>query len=125
MWRQILAVFAGYTAWTLLWLSGNAWLFADAGRQLAAGTPFHAPGPLVGLLLLAGSCSLVAGIVLARLLPPGTASRYPLGFLGLALVASGTVVSLDLGTLLPLWYHAAFLLALVPLVWWGTVLGRR
>ena len=55
----MIAVIAGYSVWTVLWLGGNALLFCAAA---GAGERFIAPGPLAGLIVSGFLCSVAAGL---------------------------------------------------------------
>jgi hypothetical protein len=61
----------------------------------------------------------VSGYVTARIV--GVAWAFPAVALGVLLLATGVLVQLKLWYLIPLWYHLAFLLVLIPM----TLLGAR
>ena len=108
--RKLLAVFAGFVVWSVLWFGLNAAL--GAMRLLPApGQAVTDAGVLA--LLLAGSvlASLVAGLATASL--AGVSGRQAALWLGVLLLAVGVAVQVQYWQLMPAWYHLAFLLLLV------------
>lgn len=123
MGRSILAVVGGYVTWTVVFLGGSAGLraaFADA-HDAAGGT--DSAGLLLVYLLLSIAASLAAGFVAARLAPRRTTGRDVL-ILAVLLLATGIPVQIIAWETLPVWYHLAFLIALVPVTLAGGRLGR-
>ncbi|NNF59038.1 MAG: hypothetical protein HKN04_12460 [Rhodothermaceae bacterium] len=119
--RNILAVVAGFVAWTVVFLGLAAViraLFPDAygpdGAVIEA---------LPLLLVLVGSfiASVIAGYATARLATSDEA-RYVLVQAFLLLVV-GLFVEISSWELTPAWYHIVFLLSLVPLTLVGGRLG--
>lgn len=110
--RNIGSVIAGYAAWTVLWLVGNALLFAQAREVVTAGEAFEQTGPLVGILALSVFCSVVAGVVTARI-AQGNTARVVL-VMAILLLATGIAVQAGVWSLMPTWYHVLFLLMLIP-----------
>jgi hypothetical protein len=117
--RQIVAVIAGFILWSVLWLSLNQLLLVLGVMPPAVTEPVTTATPL--LVLLAGSVliSLVSGYVTARI--TGVPWALAALALGALLLATGIFVQLKLWYLIPLWYHLAFLLLLIPM----TLLGAR
>lgn len=123
MLRAILGVIAGYAAWTILWLTGNALLFAAPSQSVNDGARFESAGTLAGLLLYAAAISLVGGGICALVAGPRT--RGASLCLAVALLATGIAVQAGIWPLLPAWYHVIFLALLVPLTLLGGCLTRR
>lgn len=123
--RLLLAALAGYLAWALLWLAGNAVLFDDTAALAAASLPVTDPVALLEILGYSAACSWLAGNVAAHI-AVDREIRSAQVLVG-ALFATGLVVQLGAWKVLPFWYHAAFLALLVPipLAGAGFVLRRR
>ncbi|WP_237132901.1 hypothetical protein [Pseudohongiella sp. O18] len=117
--KMVIAIIAAYAVWTVIWLVGNATLFADVAAQSADGTPVTAVGVLLGILLLSIICSLAAGVVAARL-DRANAFRAVL-ITGVLLVLTGVGVQASVWALMPVWYHLSFLILIVPVA----LLGAR
>ncbi|MEL6499050.1 MAG: hypothetical protein AAF937_02530 [Planctomycetota bacterium] len=116
--RVILAVIAGYATWTVLWLGGNAVLFAEAGGVIARGERYDQTGPLLGVVLLSVVCSITSGAVCAAV----SRGRYVASIVAAALLLlTGIAVQASAWSLMPVWYHAAFLALVAP----GVLLGSR
>ncbi|MGD9561700.1 MAG: hypothetical protein AB7F88_05715 [Pyrinomonadaceae bacterium] len=128
--RIILGVIVGFIVWTVLWLGSDQVLitlspgwygqhqlaFEDA---LMNETPF-APDGTILLMHIARSViiSLMAGFIAA--FAAGENRKAPL-VLGILLFLFGAVVQGYVWNYLPIWYHAIFLLLLVPV----TMIGGR
>ena len=111
MLRQILAVVGGFVLWSVLWLALNQAL-AAGGLLPEPGVVMAAPLPL--LVLFAGSVvfSLLAGYVAAAI---SRSAGLKVGvILGVLLLAVGIAVQSQYWQLMPLWYHLAFLVCLLP-----------
>ncbi|HBX38472.1 MAG TPA: hypothetical protein DEG76_14810 [Pseudohongiella sp.] len=117
--KMVIAIIAAYAVWTVIWLVGNATLFADVAAQSADGTPVTAVSVLLGILLLSIICSLAAGVA-AALLDRANAFRAVL-ITGVLLVLTGVGVQASVWALMPAWYHLSFLTLIVPV----TLLGAR
>lgn len=111
MLRNIAAVIAGNLTWTALWLGLNAVLKMQALLPADADKPVDRAPAL--LLLLAGSVvfSFVAGYLAATI---GEGSYWPAVILAGIQLALGIFFQSQAWRLMPLWYHAVFLLLLVP-----------
>lgn len=119
MLRSALAILAGFTLWTLLWLSSNASLQAMLPDAFG---PDNAPGNngiLLMILLLSIVFSLLAGYV-AALIAQKKVSKTLWG-LALLQLGVGIFVQLQYWDVMPLWYHFSFLALLVP----GILIGGR
>ena len=117
--RNILAVVAGFVAWTVVFLGLAAVvrsLFPDAYGPDGA---VLATLPLLLVLLGSFVASIVAGYATARL-AVSDRKRFTMILAGVLLVV-GLFVQISGWDLAPAWYNIAFLLSLVPL----TLLGGR
>ncbi len=121
--RAIFGVIAGYAAWTVLWLGGNVLLFGEAARVMGEGQAFTAAGPLVGVIVLSVVCSIVAGLTAAKI--AGSRAVGAVIVMALLLLATGIGVQLGVWELLPVWYHLAFLVFIVPVTIASGRLGVR
>ena len=110
--RKILAVVAGFVVWSALWFAANATLGA-AGLLPQPGQAVTEPGVLALLLAASVLASLVAGFS-ASWLARGAGHKAAL-WLGVLLLAVGVVVQAQYWSLMPVWYHLAFLLLLIPM----------
>ena len=123
MWKLVLAVIAGYAAWTIIWLVGGLALLTAFPDALPSdkGQPIGSTPYLASALLLSVVCSLAAGAV-CRL----AGSRWLIGSVVLAALLLLTGIGVQLGSweLMPVWYHAAFLALLVPVTLGGARLTR-
>jgi hypothetical protein len=109
--RTVFAVMVGYAVWTAVWLGGNAILFGSISAEVANGEHFNALGrswassrsasrvPLrrTGAAAIAKERASVAVLVTAVLL-----------------LLTGIGVQSTVWHLMPLWYHATFLVLIVP-----------
>ena len=114
------AVIAGVTLWTILWLGSNFALRKAGILPADPATPVAAVAPLLLLLAESAVISVVAGMVCAAI-----GGRGPALALGVVLLALGITAQAVAWHLLPVWYHAAFLLLLVPATLLGARLRRR
>lgn len=113
MGRSILAVIAGFIAWSILWVGSNAAVTAVFPQHFAAdGTTQH-NGILALILLDSILFSLFAGWLTAKI-AHGKTFAHTLA-LGLALLAVGIPVQIGYWDLMPLWYHLIFLTLLLPM----------
>lgn len=111
MLRQVLAVIGGFLLWSVLWLLLGLAL-AAGGWLPAAAEPVTAWLPLVVLLLGSIVSSLLSGFAAAAI---ARTSGYRVAIaVGLLLLVVGITVQAQNWQLMPVWYHAAFLICLVP-----------
>ncbi len=110
--RSILGVIVGYAVWTVIWLGGNAIFFGSISARLANGESFTGLGPLLGIIALSVACSVAAGLSAAAV----AKERASVAVLVTAvlLLLTGIVVQSGMWRLMPLWYHATFLVLIVP-----------
>lgn len=121
MLRNILGVVLGYSLWTAIWLGGNALLFSKASDQITAEQGLTSVATLLGVLSLSIVCSLCAGFLVAKI---AKVKRTPLMILAFLLLVTGIMVQTSIWDLMPVWYHLAFLLLLMPMTQLGARLGR-
>jgi hypothetical protein len=117
--KQVLAVIVGFILWSVLWLGLNQLLLMLGVLTPGMTEPMADAKPL--LVLLTGSIviSLLSGWVTARI--AGFPWALPATALGVLLLFTGIFVQIKLWYLIPLWYHLAFLLLLIPM----TLAGAR
>jgi MFS family permease len=109
--RKILAVVAGFVVWSVIWFAANAGV-AAAGLLPQPGQAVTEPTVLALLLVASVLASLAAGYSASRLArAPGHKVALSLG---VVLLAIGIFVQAQYWSLMPIWYHLAFLLLLVP-----------
>ncbi|PBS12543.1 hypothetical protein CMZ82_09335 [Lysobacteraceae bacterium NML93-0792] len=110
--RKILAVLAGFVIWSALWFAANAAL-AATGMLPQPGMAVTDGDVLTLLLASSAVASLVAGFSTSWLSrTPGHKAAL---WCGLLLLAVGVAVQAQYWSLMPVWYHMAFLLLLVPM----------
>ena len=112
MGRAILGVIAGYAVWTVIWLAGNNLIFAGAAETVAGGRMLESPGSLLGILVLSVVCSLAAGAVTAAIAKPKAGVSVLV--MAVLLLITGIAVQASVWSLMPVWYHLAFLVLIVP-----------
>ena len=113
---------AGFVLWSALFLGGNQALAAAFPERFAEGAAVS-PGTLVAMLGLTIVYSEMAGALTSWL-------AHPLGgraalTLGGVLLLVGAAVQWQFRDALPLWYHAAFLIMLLPSTWGGHLIVSR
>ena len=122
MWKAVVAVVAGFILWSVIWVGGN--------QLLARLSPKHFQPPsgespsvtaLIVMLALAVVCSVASGALAGRIWRQGMAHVWVLSGI---LLAVGIMVERGYWTVLPLWYHLAFLAILVPLTIAGGLVSR-
>ncbi|MCP4570921.1 MAG: hypothetical protein GY838_01090 [bacterium] len=123
MGRQILAVVAGFFAWTVIWLVAGQVVAAVAPDAFAEdGLTVVSSGILVLFLLVAAVACVVAGWLAA--LVGRERARRAVMILALVLLVVGLGVELSTWGAAPAWYHLIFLGLLVPLTVAGGNLKR-
>ncbi len=123
MLRLIIGVIVGYMVWTVIWLGGNAFIFAGAGEAIANGERFDDVGPLAGALVLSVVCSLAGGAAAAAI----GSSKGALAAMitAILLLLTGLGVQASAWDQMPVWYHLSFLVLLVPMTLLGGKLASR
>jgi hypothetical protein len=117
--RAILGVLAGYVVWTAIWLLGNALLFAEELKQVAAGIPLTDTTVLAKILGLSAVCSLAAGVMTAAIVKRESKTAMVLVMAAL-LLGTGVAVQAGQWNLMPVWFHLTFLGLLVPVAYLGS-----
>lgn len=123
MLRQILAVVTGFAVWTALWFAANAALKSARPEAYTEAGSINDTGLLILVLFLSVVFSVVAGFITASV-----ASRNemkPVVILAVIQVAIGIMVELSYWSLIPAWYHIAFVLLLAPAIIAGGKLAMR
>ena len=119
--QAVLGTIAGYLAWTALWLGVGlgvlAPLFSGADQEFQDGGVLSDLGYLASSLVLSVVCSLVGGWTCDKITRQD--GRRAVVTLALFLLATGIAVQASVWSRMPIWYHAAFLILLVP----ATLLG--
>lgn len=125
--RVILGVVVGFIVWTLLWVGSDAIFMAISnsyrdymqGFETAIKTeqPFELSRMILLLTLLKSFvCSLISGLIAASIARERIRSTLLLGVL---LLAFGIFIQSVYWNYIPLWYHASFLLLLIPVTFLG------
>jgi hypothetical protein len=122
MLRQSLAVIAGFATWSVVWLVGNEILVELHVLPHGPSTPVLDTGALLALLVNSMCATLAAGYSAAKL-TPSTSMRHVL-VLGGLLVVVGMVAKSNYLDLMPVWYHVAFLVLLLPVCVAGAKLRK-
>ena len=120
--RKILAVVAGFVVFSALWFASNAAL-AATGMLPQPGLAVTDADVLALLLAASAVASLVAGFSTAWL--SRTSGHQAALWCGVLLLAVGVAVQAQYWSLMPIWYHMAFLLLLVPMCLVGSRLRHK
>lgn len=115
MLRGVGAVVVGFIIWSLVWLGGNSLLAA-----VLPGAADANPAFLVAAIVLSIPASLAAGYAAMAI----SKSGRTVWVLAVVLLVVGIAVELGTWNLLPLWYHAVFLVLIVPMVLYGARLRK-
>lgn len=121
MLKTILAVVAGFILWSVIWLGGNSLLAGFFPGAVVAEGGTGSIGFLVTLLVLSVVASVASGYVTRAISP--ASGRAPL-VLGVLLLLVGVAVQSGFWNVMPLWYHAVFLVAIIPGVLFGAKLRK-
>ena len=117
MLRSIGSVVAGFCLWTVLWLASNAGLTAGLPGTFREDGSVESGGVLMVILALSVVFSIAAGYATAGL--ARTAPMKHVLALGLLQLVVGIFVQSQYWTVMPLWYHLAFLALLIPGIFVG------
>lgn len=130
MLRIVLGVIAGFVAWSILWVGSDQALMSlspdwyGAHQHAFAGamtnkTPFMPDSTILLMhLFRAAIITIIAGFLVAVV---ATENRKAPLALGILLLVVGIMFEAMAWSYLPVWYHLAFLVILIPL----TVIGGR
>ena len=117
--RSVLAVVAGFAAWSALWLVGTAGVQTGLASRLRPDLSTDDALVCSVLLLLSVACSVLAGWVTASI---GRRRWFAASCAqALLLLAVGIAVEMATWEVLPAWDHVVFLILLVP----ATLAGAR
>jgi len=119
MLRIILGVVAGFIVWSILWVGVDAglravWISYDESVKAMT----FSSSMLIVPLILSAIVSVVSGFVAALIAKEN--SKSPL-ILGIVLLIVGIFAQMGVWDKIPLWYHLAFWILLIPM----TVLGGK
>ena len=122
MLKIILGVVAGFFVWSILWVGTDAVLKAVwTGYKENVEAMSFSPAMLIVPLILSAVCSITAGFVAALI--AGENSKSPL-ILGALLLIAGIFAQMGVWDKIPLWYHLAFWILLIPMTVFGGKLIR-
>jgi hypothetical protein len=119
--KSALGVIAGFVDWTILWLAGGFAIIAAFPGAIDDDGAITGRGALLASLALSVVCSVSAGTLCRVIGGPGKATPVLAGLL----LVVGLVVQIAGWDAMPVWYHGAFLLLLVPMTMLGGSLGAR
>jgi hypothetical protein len=123
MLRTVGGVIGGLLAWVILVTLLNFGLRAAIpGYHVAEPSFAFTLTMMIGRLAIAALTSLAAGALVSAVARESAAAPLIVGGILLAMFLP---IHIQIGARLPLWYHLAFLLTIVPLVWAGARLARR
>ncbi|MEM7166806.1 MAG: hypothetical protein AAF581_15180 [Planctomycetota bacterium] len=123
--RIIIATIAGFILWSVLWVAGGlglAMAFPDEQKAFTEGGALDATPYLASALVLSVICSLLAGLANAAI--SKDSSRSAVITMVILLIAVGALVQASVWKQMPLWYHATFLVLLLPMCMLGARLKK-
>lgn len=121
MLNTVLVIVAGFIIWSVVWLGGNQVVTRFfPGAVAKDGSTKHA-GFLLALIAFSLVASLAAGYGVQWIAEDG--SINPQFILGVVLVLVGIAIQRQYWKLMPLWYHLAFLILIIPTVLYGATLA--
>lgn len=115
--KRILAVIAGFVLWSLLWLCFNVGLHRFGLLPASLTEPMTSATPLAALLIGSVVISIICGYITAAI--AGAPASPAVAALGVLLVLTGIYFQSKVWHLMPLWYHLAFLVLLIPMSFAG------
>jgi hypothetical protein len=123
MLKIILGVFVGFFVWSILWVGIDAvlrgmWAAYDESVEAMS----FSAAMLIVPLILSAVCSVIAGAVAALIAKENLISPLILGVL---LLVVGIFVQMGVWEKIPLWYHLAFWILLIPMTVFGGKLIRQ
>ncbi len=122
MLKIFLGVVAGFFVWSFLWVGIDAVLKGVwAGYNESVEAMSFSPAMLIVPLILSAVCSVIAGFVAALIAKEN--SKSPL-ILGVLLLLVGIFVQMGVWDKIPLWYHLAFWVLLIPMTVFGGKLNQ-
>jgi len=121
--RLILGIVVGFIAWTILWMGSDAvsvlvspWYRSQQDAMLVAMAnekPFQADSLLFGLRLVISIIASVLSGFLAVVVSKEQGKTTLI--LGIVLLLVGIMVQLSVWNYVPIWFHLAFLIMLIPM----------
>jgi len=132
--RIILGVVVGFIVWSILWIGSDQVLMnlskdwygvhqLEFERAVYNGTPFMADTTIVlTRLIISVIASLMSGFIAAFV--ARESSKAPLA-LGVLLLLVGIMFQVMVWNYMPVWFHVAFLLLLIPVTVIGGKLRRQ
>lgn len=129
MGRIILGAIVGFVVWSILWVGSDGVFMAifpsykeymeGFNNALQTQQTFAVNSVILFLTLIKSFiCSVISGLIAAIIARENTKSTIILGIL---LLAFGIFIQSVYWNYLPLWYHLAFLILLIPM----TILGGK
>lgn len=121
--RTILSIIAGFIVWSVIWVTADAvlrtaWTSYDESIK---GMTFNSV-MLIIPLVLSVTASIISGYVTAVTARENTRSTL---ILGIVLFIVGLLVQISVWDKIPLWYHLAFLILLIPATVFGGKLNSK
>jgi len=111
--KRFLAVIAGFVLWSVLWLCFNVGLHKFGLLPAALTQPMTDVSPLAALLIGSVVISIISGYIAAAI--AGAPSAPAVAILGVLLLLTGIYFQSRVWQLMPIWYHLAFLVLLIPM----------
>jgi len=111
--KRFLAVIAGFVLWSVLWLCFNVGLHKFGLLPAALTQPMTDVSPLAALLIGSVVISIISGYIAAAI--AGAPSAPAVAILGVLLLLTGIYFQSRVWRLMPIWYHLAFLVLLIPM----------
>jgi hypothetical protein len=123
MLKIIFGVLAGFFLWSILWVGVDAALRGMwAGYNESVEAMSFSSAMLIVPLILSAVCSIISGVVAALIAKENSISPLILGVL---LLIVGIFVQMGVWDKIPLWYHLAFWVLLIPMTVFGGKLIRQ
>lgn len=123
MGRAVLGVVVAWVLWSMLWVGMSASAQAAFPDLIDPSQRLEHVGVLVGYVVWSAVISVLAGFVCARI--GERSAMKAVWSLAVIQLLIGTGVQASSWSLLPVWYHVAFLGLLIPMTVLGGVLGAR
>ena len=115
--RGILAVLAGFTVWSIIWLGSTNGLMAAMPGDVQAGQPITSATVLLILLVVSVIASIISGYITA-MIATEKIMTYVMAF-GVVNLLVGIFFQVQSWNLMPIWYHVIFLALLIPAIMYG------
>jgi len=117
--KLVLGVIVGFVVWSLLWVGGGLGLRGVFPDAIAEDGSTSDEKVLAIVLALSVLCSVVGGFFCGKIAGRGSGVAVLAG----VLLAVGVAVQVSAWDKLPVWYHVAFLVLIVPMTLAGGRLG--